>query len=113
MLPREEKILASLSDWKASIKLRERRLRLEAQDDPMTCAGLVSACQTISPVREEHGLDQRDTEGAALGPRKGMPGIGPTSLYGFLELFMLGLQLGKDAPATQIFLQLLRNPKSP
>lgn len=48
----------------------------------------------------------------ALGPRCLLLFL-VTSLYGFLELFMLGLQLGKDAPATQIFLQLLRNPKSP
>lgn len=49
--------------------------------------------------------------GAALGPREGVPGAGPTSLYGFLQLFMLGLQLGKNAPTTQILLQLLENPK--
>lgn len=79
----------------------------------MTYTGLVPACQTTSLVREEHGLDQRDEEREALGPREGMPGMGPTLLYGLLKLFMLGLQLGKDAPATQIFLQLLGNPKSP
>lgn len=79
----------------------------------MAYAGLVPTCQTTSLVREEHRLDQRDEDWGALGPREGMPGIGPTSLYGFLELFMLGLQLGKDAPATQILLQLLGNPKSP
>lgn len=113
LLPGEKKILACLSGWKASIKSREKRLRLEAQDNPMTYTGLVPACQTTSLVREEHGLDQRDEEREALGPREGMPGIGPTLLYGLLELFVLGLQLGKDAPATQILLQLLGNPKSP
>jgi hypothetical protein len=113
LLPGEEKIFFCLSGCKASINPREKRLRLEVQDNPMTYTGLVPACQTTSLVREEHGLDQRDEEREALGPREGMPGMGPTLLYGFLKFFMLGLQLGKDAPATQIFLQLLGNPKSP
>lgn len=47
----------------------------------------------------------------ALGPKEGVSGAGRTSLYGLLQLFMLGLQLGKHAPAIQIVLQLLENPK--
>lgn len=43
------------------------------------------------------------------GPRG--PGAGPTSLNGLLQFLMLGLQLGKDAPSTQVLLQLLGNPK--
>lgn len=39
------------------------------------------------------------------------PGQGPTSLNGLLQLLMLGLQLGKDASPTQVFLQLLGRPK--
>lgn len=45
----------------------------------------------------------------ALGPRCLLLFL-VTLLYGFLKFFMLGLQLGKDAPATQIFLQLLSSP---
>lgn len=46
-----------------------------------------------------------------MGPREGVSGAVRTSLYGLLQLFMLGLQLGKHTPATQIVLQLLENPK--
>lgn len=40
--------------------------------------------------------------------------MGPTSLNGLLQFLVLGLQLGKDAPSTQILLELLESPpKSP
>lgn len=39
------------------------------------------------------------------------PEVGPTSLNGLLQFLMLGLQLGKDASSTQVFLELLGSPK--
>lgn len=63
------------------------------------------------PLWPGRGRRRRATPWLGCSRPWGWRGRGPTSLDGVLQFLMLGLQLGKDTPSTQVLLEFLPSPR--